>query len=195
MTGYRKLTLKLILVGSSGVGKTSLVGAFLQQKFESQTASTVSPAFCTATIEIDPHTTVDLQLWDTAGQEQYQSISQMFYRESHIAFVCYDRAEVGSIEKWVTRVRDHAPDARVYLVATKSDLLSADDEAAVAAEGAQLSDRFRGKWFITSAVAGRNVTALFETAARDSAAVESVVRSPARPAAAPPPKEAADDCC
>jgi small GTP-binding protein len=173
MTAYRKLTRKLILVGSSGVGKTSLVSAYFKHSFESQTTSTVAPAFCTASVEIDPHTTVDLQLWDTAGQEQYQSISEMFYRESHIAFVCYDRPAVSSVEKWAGRVREHAPGARIFVVATKSDLLpDRQAEEAVAQEGGEIAARIGGKHWITSALEGTNVAALFEAAARDSAELQ-----------------------
>jgi small GTP-binding protein len=177
MSIYRKLTLKLILVGPSGVGKTSLVSAFFKQKFESQSASTVAPAFCTSSIEIDSHTTVDLQLWDTAGQEQYQSISQMFYRESHIAFVCYDQPEIQSVETWVSRVREHAPDAKIYLVTTKADLfVDREMEDLVKQEGEQLAGRIGAKHVVTSALAGRNVTELFEGAARNSVVGEGSVR-------------------
>jgi small GTP-binding protein len=201
MAAYRKLTLKLILVGSSGVGKTSLVDSFFKQKFETQIVSTVSPAFCNAPIEIDPHTTVDLQIWDTAGQEQYQSISQMFYREAHIAFICYDRDEVESITRWVARVREHAPDAKIYLVATKADLLTDDGaEEAVTGDGSARAAELNARYFLTSSLTGRNVHDLFESAARETALGNLVLRThdrgvPARPAPPPPPSSEADSCC
>jgi small GTP-binding protein len=177
MTAYRKLTFKLILVGPSGVGKTSLVSAFFKQKFESQVVPTVAPAFFTSSIEIDPHTTVDLQLWDTAGQEQYQSISEMVYRESHIAFVCYDQPEIQSVEQWVNRVREHAPAAKIYLVTTKSDLFpDKATEDLVKQEGEQMAVRLHAKHVITSALLGNNVSELFEGAARDSVGFEGIVR-------------------
>jgi GTPase SAR1 family protein len=112
----------------------------------------------------------------------------MFYRESHIAFVCYDRPEVSSVEKWVSRVREHAPDARVYLVGTKSDLVTNKAlEEAVVQEGEQLAAKFRAKYFLTSALAGRNVAELFE-----AAAAECVLgpREKAEPAKPPAPQEA-----
>jgi small GTP-binding protein len=192
MNAYRKLTLKLILVGSSGVGKTSLVSSFFKQKFENQVVSTVAPAFCTASIEIDSHTTVDLQIWDTAGQEQYQSISQMFYRESHIALVCFDTSEVQSVERWVSRVREHAPDAKVFLVTTKSDLfMDKETEEAAVREGEQLAGKMRAKHFVTSALAGKNVSEVFESAAREAAVTDCVQRQ------APPTRARAeeDGCC
>jgi small GTP-binding protein len=201
MAAYRKLTLKLILVGSSGVGKTSLVTSFFKQKFEAQIVSTVSPAFCNAPIEIDPHTTVDLQIWDTAGQEQYQSISQMFYRESHIAFICYDRDEVGSVARWVARVREHAPDAKLFLVATKADLLTEEGaEGAMTREGVDRATELNAKYFLTSSLTGRNVFELFESAARETALGNLVMRKhdgggPAKPPPPPPTPSDDDKCC
>jgi small GTP-binding protein len=162
----RDLTVKLILVGPSAVGKTCLVGAFFKQKLETQVVPTVSPAFSNAPIEVDSETTVNLQIWDTAGQEQYQSISQMFYRESHVAFICYDCDGIESVERWVTRVRAHAPDARIYLVTTKADLLT-DEEGAMRA-GADKAAQLSARHFVTSSLTGRNVIELFETAAREA---------------------------
>jgi small GTP-binding protein len=177
MSVYRQLTVKRILVGPNGVGKTSLVSSFFQQKFEKDVIPTVSPAFCTATIPIDSHTSVDLQIWDTAGQEQYQSISQMFYRESHIAFVCYDQPETPNIERWILRVREHAPDAKVYLVTTKADLIPDKvTEEVVLKQGEQFGIQFHAKYVLTSALSGRNVCELFSEAAKDVALKESVTR-------------------
>jgi small GTP-binding protein len=170
----RAVTVKLILVGASAVGKTSLVGAFFRQRLEGDAVPTVSPAFSNATIDVDADTTVNLQIWDTAGQEQYQSISQMFYREAHIAFICYDGDAAASVARWVARVREHAPDARLYLVTTKADLLA--DDAPAMREGADRAALLGARHFVTSARTGRNVMELFETAARDAVCGSMVVQ-------------------
>ena len=66
--------LKIILVGSSGVGKTSLVNAYFSQPFEGQTQPTVAPAFCGNTVTLSNGKSIYLHIWDTAGQERFQSI-------------------------------------------------------------------------------------------------------------------------
>jgi small GTP-binding protein len=78
-THHSRPSVKIILVGSSGVGKTCLSASYQKQNFNKNTAPTVAPASsCRVVI---------LQIWDTAGQERYASISQLFFRDSNVAFV------------------------------------------------------------------------------------------------------------
>jgi Ras-related protein Rab-7A len=83
--------IKVILVGSSGVGKTSLINNYFDQPHETDTSPTVAPALVATTISIPSGQPVDLHIWDTAGQERFQSIGGMFYRESDVALVCFDQ--------------------------------------------------------------------------------------------------------
>ena len=161
-----KVAVKLILVGPSGIGKTSLVSCFFKQKFENQTVPTVAPAFCSANIELASGKTIDLQIWDTAGQEQFQSISQMFYRDSQVAFVCFDASDPDIIEQWVERVRTHVQDCAIVLVVTKSDLLSEEVRKTIEGKRDDLVARFNAKGFyVTSASTGEHVRELFHEAA------------------------------
>ena len=158
--------LKIILVGSSGVGKTSLINSFFDHSYESEQQPTVAPSFCGATLQIGDGSKVDLQIWDTAGQERYQSIGGMFYRESDIAFVCFDRENIETIPSWIARVRAQVSDCAIFLVLTKSDLI---DEAAMVKTrqdiDAAANDAKAAKVFVTSAAKGINVKQLFSEAA------------------------------
>lgn len=161
------LSLKLIIVGSTHVGKTSLVSAFFEQQFETQTVSTVAPAFSSAKVNLPNETTVELQIWDTAGQEQYQSISQMFYRDAQIAFVCYDKENYESIEQWIVHVHDHVPECLIILVATKTDLLSTDQLAEERSKGKEFQYKYGcAGFYTTSAKSGQGVQELFHGAAQ-----------------------------
>lgn len=164
----KKYPLKAILVGSSGVGKTSLVNAYFENPFESQALPTVAPASCSTTIELDDGIKVELQIWDTAGQERFQSISHMFYRDSHIAFVCYDSASGESVENWIAKVREEVPDCIIFLVSTKGDLLETEEEVAECIRiGKEKMAEFGAKYhIITSASKGTGVKELFTTAAK-----------------------------
>jgi small GTP-binding protein len=158
---------KLIMVGSSGVGKTSLLDCLYKQQFDNRSMPTVAPTFSEFKIEGDSGEIVEFQIWDTAGQEQYQSVSQMFYRDAKVALVCYDQSEVGSIEKWINRVKDHTVDCIIYLVSTKSDLLSESDLSLVTDEGEEHAQRSNAKHFVTSAQTGQGITDVFRAAATD----------------------------
>jgi small GTP-binding protein len=177
----------VILVGSTSVGKTSLINAYFDQPFESEVQATVAPAFCAATVKLADHTEVELHVWDTAGQERFQSIGSMFYRDSDIAFVCFESSTINSISGWVERVRKEVPDCFVFLVATKTDLLSGDEITNLELSAQDLVAELRAKQFCkTSAKDGKGVRELFVAAGElvseicAPAAPATVLRTPTR---------------
>jgi small GTP-binding protein len=178
MSSGKPVSAKIILVGSSGVGKTSLVSCLFQQQFDASALPTVAPAFATWTVRCKDGTSVDLQIWDTAGQEQYQAISQMFYRDSDAALVCFTEGEVGSIPRWIERVKEHAPDSRLYLVATQVDLISEENYPDLNARAQESLETQKLKFFMTSAVSGQGVTDLFQTIAEESIQAQTAAAAP-----------------
>ncbi|OHT10926.1 Ras-related protein Rab-24 [Tritrichomonas foetus] len=160
-------SIKLIIVGTSGVGKTSLIASFFHRKFDINPNQTVAPAFCGANIQIDNNMTVDLQIWDTAGQEQYQSISQMFYRDAKVAFVCYERANEEYVTQWVSRVRNNVPECNIILITTKSDTLTQDEVIEEKVNSKKIADIVQASsHFVTSAKTGESVQEAFHAAAK-----------------------------
>lgn len=171
--------LKVILVGSSGVGKTSLINAFFDQPSDTETQPTVAPAFCSATVTLADSSQVELHIWDTAGQERFQSIGGMFYRDSDIAFVCFDKTAKDSIGDWIEKVKKQVSDCIIFLVVTKSDLLSEAEIADLEREKPVLLESNGAKhFFITSAQGGDHVKELFTQAA---ACIDQIC-APAAPA-------------
>lgn len=173
--GSSNPNLKIILVGSGGVGKTSLVNAYFNQPFEGQTQPTVAPAFCGNTVKLNNGKVIDLHIWDTAGQERFQSIGQMFYHGSEVAFVCYDFQNINSVEDWVQRVRDQEDKCIIFLVLTKKDLLDSDKLDQVTRQGNELMEKVGAKLNIqTSASTGFGIKDLFESAANCYLEIHSV---------------------
>lgn len=159
--------LKVILVGSSGVGKTSLINAFFDQPFDSDPQPTVAPAFCCSTVQLPSGAKVDLHIWDTAGQEKFQSIGSMFYRDSDVAFVCFDTDTVGTIPNWISKVRAQVPDCAIFLVMTKEDLLPLSEKDRLLSDSRQLIEENGAEgFFFTSAATGNGVANLFAAAGR-----------------------------
>eukprot|EP00826_Nyctotherus_ovalis_P038726 TRINITY_DN3645_c0_g3_i1.p1 TRINITY_DN3645_c0_g3~~TRINITY_DN3645_c0_g3_i1.p1 ORF type:complete len:209 (+),score=41.05 TRINITY_DN3645_c0_g3_i1:110-736(+) len=97
MKTKKKLLLKIILIGSSGVGKTSLLHRFVQKKFSMQYKATIGADFYTRDLEVNSKP-VAVQIWDTAGQERYQSIGSNFYKGSECCFLVYDITNPTSFE-------------------------------------------------------------------------------------------------
>lgn len=125
---------KLVLLGDSSVGKTSLVHRFTTEDFDPYTSNTIGAAFITKEYHsaTNPDKKVKFEIWDTAGQERYRSLTPMYYRNAKMALICYDLSNISeSFEKskfWIDqlRINDTSSDSleiKIRVVGTKSDLL------------------------------------------------------------------------
>ncbi|KAJ6413514.1 hypothetical protein OIU84_006334 [Salix udensis] len=89
MNKPRRALLKVIVLGDSGVGKTSLMNQYVYKKFSQQYKATIGADFVTKELQIDDKL-VTLQIWDTAGQERFQSLGSAFYRGADCCVLVYD---------------------------------------------------------------------------------------------------------
>jgi len=153
---------KLVLLGESAVGKSSLVLRFVKGQFHEYQESTIGAAFLTQTVMLDD-TTVKFEIWDTAGQERYHSLAPMYYRGAQAAIVVYDitnQETFARAKTWVKELqRQASPSIVIALAGNKSDLAAKrmvdHDEALTYAEE-------NGLLFMeTSAKTAMNVTDIF----------------------------------
>lgn len=96
-TDVRKPLLKIIILGDSGVGKTSLINQYVNRKFTLSYRRTVGADFATKDVFVDDKV-VTLQIWDTVGQERFQSIGVPFYRGADCVILVYDVTSLESLE-------------------------------------------------------------------------------------------------
>ncbi|KAK3487800.1 P-loop containing nucleoside triphosphate hydrolase protein [Neurospora hispaniola] len=126
------LEAKIVVLGSQGVGKTSLVTRFCKGAFNpAQITSTVGASMMTKrVIDTDTDTVVRLQIWDTAGQERFRSISRLYYRGANACILCYsitDAASFAEMGMWLTELRRNLPqDIVLHVVGTKADMVARD---------------------------------------------------------------------
>uniref|UniRef100_A0A8C6WHS0 small monomeric GTPase n=1 Tax=Neogobius melanostomus TaxID=47308 RepID=A0A8C6WHS0_9GOBI len=116
---------KLVLLGESAVGKSSLVLRFVKGQFHEFQESTIGAAFLTQTVCLDD-TTVKFEIWDTAGQERYHSLAPMYYRGAQAAIVVYDITNTDTFTRaknWVKELqRQASPNIVIALAGNKADL-------------------------------------------------------------------------
>ncbi|KJE93982.1 hypothetical protein CAOG_004692 [Capsaspora owczarzaki ATCC 30864] len=119
---------KLVLLGESAVGKSSLVLRFVKGQFHEYQESTIGgnfSAFLTQTVCLDD-TTVKFEIWDTAGQERYHSLAPMYYRGAQAAIVVYDVTNADTFARaktWVKELqRQASPNIVIALAGNKADL-------------------------------------------------------------------------
>jgi small GTP-binding protein len=121
----QKVLLKVIILGDSGVGKTSLMNKYVSDKFSKQYKATIGADFLTKEIEIDDKA-VTLQIWDTAGQEDYDRLRPLSYPQTDVFLVCFSVISEPSFnnvkQKWIPEITHHAPGVPILLIGTKSDL-------------------------------------------------------------------------
>ncbi|KAI9232206.1 MAG: small GTPase superfamily [Podila humilis] len=97
MASQRKVLLKVIILGESGVGKTSLMNQYVNKKFSNQYKATIGADFLTKEVPIDDRL-VTMQIWDTAGQERFQSLGVAFYRGADCCVLVFDVNNAKSFE-------------------------------------------------------------------------------------------------
>mmetsp|Transcript_34099 Transcript_34099/g.101734 ORF Transcript_34099/g.101734 Transcript_34099/m.101734 type:complete len:205 (-) Transcript_34099:57-671(-) len=116
---------KYIIVGDAGVGKSCLLLQFTDKRFRAEHDMTIGVEFGHRLCSIDDQR-IKLQIWDTAGQEAFRSITRAYYRGATGALLVYDiskRASFASLERWLKELRDRTDqDVVVLVVGNKSDL-------------------------------------------------------------------------
>ena len=107
------------------VGKSNLIIQFTQKKFNTSHEITIGVEFEATSIEINDKT-YRLQIWDTAGQETFKSITRAYYKNSACALVCFDitrRETFENVKSWIQECRNNAPKSlKIVLVGNKVDL-------------------------------------------------------------------------
>lgn len=153
---------KLVLLGESAVGKSSLVLRFVKGQFQEFQESTIGAAFLTQTVCLDD-VTVKFEIWDTAGQERYHSLAPMYYRGAQSAIVVYDITSQESFNRaktWIKELQRQAnPNIVIALAGNKTDLAN---KRAVEYQEAQAYAEENGLLFMeTSAKTAMNVNDIF----------------------------------
>merc|ERR1719499_2685827 len=158
---------KLVLLGETSVGKSSLVIRFVKGQFHEYQESTIGAAFLTQTVVVGDYT-VKFEIWDTAGQERYHSLAPMYYRGAAAAIVVYDITSAPSFARaktWVKELqRQGSADVVIALAGNKLDR---EQERQVSTDEARKYAEENGLYFIeTSAKTNVNVRELFMAIAR-----------------------------
>ncbi|GAA5827700.1 hypothetical protein JCM11251_001795 [Rhodosporidiobolus azoricus] len=159
---------KLVLLGESAVGKSSLVLQFVKGQFDDYRESTIGAAFLTQTVPVSSGNFIKFEIWDTAGQERYKSLAPMYYRSAHAAVVVYDITSAASLLKartWISELQRQAdPSICVCLVGNKLDL-AAEQRQVSTDEAQKFADEEGLMFYEVSAKTAEGVEGVFKAIA------------------------------
>lgn len=167
---------KVVLIGDGACGKTCLLEVFKNDKFPEVYVPTVVDNFIKVVeFDKDKHRSASLALWDTAGQDDYDTIRPLSYRETDLVILCYsidNKKNTKNIEKkWLMEIKNYCPSAKYFLVALKKDLRNdpgVDKEDLITEEeGKEIAKKIKAeKFFECSALKRLNINEIFEAAAQ-----------------------------
>jgi len=162
----RQMEGKVVLLGDSGVGKSSLSLRFCQGRFPNFHEVTIGAAFLQQVVRLRDGSQIKLHIWDTGGQERFRSMSSLYYRDAAGALLVYDSTEAGSFESvkyWVEELRSKGPSNVVIVVAANKSDSPPEKKLVDPSVAKEYCETNNMVFFETSALSGENVTQLFES--------------------------------
>ncbi len=127
------LNCKVVLLGESGVGKTSIITRYVNNYFEDNSLTTNGASSTYKTIYLEKYNkSIKFEIWDTAGQERYRALTKIFYKNTNAVILCYDITKKGSFNEiknyWFNEVKNNSPnDIVIAIAANKSDLYESEE--------------------------------------------------------------------
>ncbi|KAG1714258.1 Ras-related protein Rab-35 [Nymphon striatum] len=152
---------KLLIIGDSGVGKSSLLLRFADNTFSGNYITTIGVDFKIRTIEVDGDK-VKLQIWDTAGQERFRTITSTYYRGTHGVIVVYDVTSgesFANVKRWLHEIDQNCEIVNRILVGNKND--DPDRKVVLTEDAQRFADQMGIQLFETSAKENINVEEMF----------------------------------
>uniref|UniRef100_A0A7E4VNP0 Ras-related protein Rab-35 n=1 Tax=Panagrellus redivivus TaxID=6233 RepID=A0A7E4VNP0_PANRE len=156
---------KLLIIGDSGVGKSSLLLRFADNTFSPNYITTIGVDFKIRTISVNG-LRIKLQIWDTAGQERFRTITSTYYRGTHGVVVVYDVTNgetFSNVKRWLQEIESNCDSVQKVLVGNKCE---SDSRIVDEADARKLAQNIKVEYFETSAKDNLNVQEMFNAITR-----------------------------
>ena len=157
-------SIKVVLIGDSGVGKTSIISRFTKDTFNNEEMSSSSAQFTSKTIQINDQS-IKFDIWDTAGQEKFRALAKIFYKDAQVIILVYEIINKESFESiknyWYKESSENSTADIFFVVGNKSDLY--ENEQVTDEEGKKFAKEINAIFKITSALSNTGIDRLFES--------------------------------
>jgi len=162
--------IKVVLVGESGVGKTSIITQFTAHKFDPHRETSLSAQFISKTVEYpDLQKAIKFDIWDTVGQEKYRALAEIFYRDAKVIVFVYDITTEFTFKElknyWYEETKSKSTGKPILaVVANKVDLYN--DSKVSNYDGMKFAEEIGAIFQTTSALSDSGITTLFDNIAK-----------------------------
>jgi small GTP-binding protein len=159
-------SIKIVLLGESGTGKTSIIAQFTRGEFDPNVVTSISAQFISKLTYIAEYDkTIKFDIWDTAGQEKFRSLAQIFYKDAKAIILVYDITNLKSFEElknyWYPKVKENCQsDIILGLAGNKDDLY--ENEQVSSQDAQNFADEIGAIYKKTSALNNSNIQFIFE---------------------------------
>jgi Ras-related protein Rab-35 len=157
---------KLLIIGDSGVGKSSLLLRFSDNTFSQNYITTIGVDFKIRTIDMDGMR-IKLQIWDTAGQERFRTITSTYYRGTHGVIVVYDVTNgetFSNVKRWLSEIDQNCDSVQRILVGNKCE--DKENRVVLEEDARRLATAIKVDYYETSAKDNLNVQEMFNAITR-----------------------------
>jgi len=157
-------SIKVVLLGESAVGKTSIITRFVENKFKQDVMSSLSANFISKKVDIGKNQFIKFDIWDTAGQEKYRALTKIFYQDSKIVILVYDITNKNTFNElknyWYEKVKENSANDVIFAIAAnKCDLY--ENEQVEKTEGEKFAKEIGAIFHETSALNSNGINDLF----------------------------------
>ena len=159
-------SIKVVLLGEAGVGKTSIISQFTTKTFDPHRETSLSAQFISKTLDFpDLGQSLKFDIWDTVGQEKYRSLAKIFYKDARVIIFVYDITTANSFQSikdyWYNETKDNWDEKPILaLVANKIDLYQ--NQKVSNNDGKAFAQEIGAIFQTTSALSDSGITTLFE---------------------------------
>jgi len=161
----QNVTVKCVMVGDSGVGKSALALSFVKGYVPRNITSTIGTSFLVQNVYVGKHK-IPIEIWDTAGQERYRCLTRLYYRDANVVLIMFDLSlpiQKKNIYYWINEINENCECTKNYIIGTKNDLpinLETYKKLINIAQKKQLD------FISTSAITRKNINTLFSQIAQ-----------------------------
>jgi len=162
------MSYKVVLIGEGRVGKSSIGNKWSYGKFDSQQRSTIAVGCFQKTVNTSDGKAIDIRLWDTAGQEEYHSLTPIYYKDAHLALIVYSVTDTTSFERMVQWKKEldqsRGTDIKIVIAANKIDLVQ--HRVVTQKQGLDFATSINVPIFEVSAKTGESIDLMFQNIAK-----------------------------